>query len=211
MDLIEELRAKKNASAQNIPTEKWNIMMNSTQQLIKEHLSKKALKEGDKMIDFTLPNAVGGIITLSEKLEKGSVIISFYRGGWCPYCNMELRALQEILPQIKKSGASLLAISPETPDHSLNTSEKNNLQFDVLSDVDNSISKKIGLVFKIPKNLREVYHSFNIDVPKHNGNSDYELPMPATFVINKNGMITYAFVPEDYTERADPKKILELI
>ncbi len=211
MNLTKELQAKKTMSAENVPKEKWDIMVHSTEQLIKEHLSGNALKIGDNMIDFSLPDALGNTVSLSSLLQKGKVIISFYRGGWCPYCNLELKAWQEILPEVEKQGASLVAITPETPDNSLTTSEKNNLKFSVLSDIDNIISKEVGLVFKMPKDLRDVYHSFNLDVPKHNGNSNYELPMPATYVLNKEGEIIYAFIPEDYTERADPKEILNII
>lgn len=211
MNLKEQLKAKKEHSALNIPKDKLDVMLGSTQDLINEHLSNNALTVGDTMIDFELPNAKGEKEYLSTYLEKGPVVLSFYRGGWCPYCNMELRALQDILPELKAKGVSLIAVSPETPDNSLTTSEKNELEFSVLSDIDNKVAKQIGLVFKMPEALREVYHSFNLDVPKHNGNENYELPMPATYAINSHGKITYAFIPEDYTERAEPKDILEAI
>lgn len=211
MSLIKQLKAKKEAAAQNIPKEKWDIMINSTQKLLKRKLSSQALQEGDQMVDFELLDAIGNTVSLSQLLEKGKVVISFYRGGWCPYCNMELRALQEILSEIKDIKASLVAISPETPDNSLTTSEKNELKFTVLSDIDNHVARKIGLIFQMPEDLREVYHSFNLDVPKHNGNFDYELPMPATYVVDKDRTIIYAFVSEDYTERANPSEILKML
>ncbi|SEB36787.1 Peroxiredoxin [Tenacibaculum sp. MAR_2009_124] len=211
MNLIEELKAKKEASLKVIPEEKLVIMAQSTQNLKNKNISDKALKVGDSVNNFELPNALGNKVRLEDSLSKGSVVISFYRGGWCPYCNIELQALQNLLPEFEKYSTTLIAISPETPDNSLNTVEKNNLSFEVLSDIDNKVAKQMGLVFQLPENLREVYHSFDIDVPKHNGNKDYELPMPATYVINPEGVITYAFIPEDYTERADPKEILNSI
>ncbi|WP_408032213.1 peroxiredoxin-like family protein [Tenacibaculum xiamenense] len=211
MNLIEELKAKKEASSKAIPKEKLEIMARGTEALKNNSLSEKALKVGDLIPDFELPNALGNKISLKSLLSKGSVVISFYRGGWCPYCNIELRALQNLLPEFEKYNTSLIAISPETPDNSLNTVEKNNLSFEVLSDIDNKVAKQLGLVFQLPDDLREVYHSFNIDVPKHNGNEDYELPMPATYVVNSEGIIKYAFVPEDYTERANPEEILKNI
>ena len=211
MNLIEELKAKKEASSKAIPKEKLEIMARGTEALKNSSLSEKALKVGDLIPDFELPNALGNKISLKSLLSKGSVVISFYRGGWCPYCNIELRALQNLLPEFEKYNTSLIAISPETPDNSLNTVEKNNLSFEVLSDIDNKVAKQFGLVFQLPDDLREVYHSFNIDVPKHNGNRDYELPMPATYVVNSEGIIKYAFVPEDYTERANPDEILKNI
>ncbi|MFT6961100.1 MAG: peroxiredoxin [Flammeovirgaceae bacterium] len=209
MNLLEELKAKKEASAKKIPVEKRAIMANSINQLVENGLAKGALNVGDQMMDFTLPNALGKNVSFAERVQKGKVVISFYRGGWCPYCNMELRALQEILPEIESLNSSLMAISPEVPDESLNTSEKNELSFDVLSDIDNKLAKEIGLVFQMPADLREVYQTFNIDVSKHNGNEDYELPLSATYVVNQNGIIEYAFGSEDYTERADPQEILK--
>ncbi len=211
MNLIEELKAKKEASSKVIPEEKLQIMAQSTQLLKDHNISNKALKVGDTIIDFELPNALGNTVSLKDYLSEGSVVISFYRGGWCPYCNIELRALQNLLPEFEKLNTKLIAISPETPDNSLDTAEKNNLSFEVLSDIDNIVAKQMGLVFQLPEDLREVYHSFNIDVPKHNGNKDYELPMPATYVINSKGIIQYAFIPEDYTERANPEDILKHI
>ena len=211
MSLTEELLEKKNISSQKVPKEKWEVMVRSTDALIAQQLSNNALQVGDNMVDFTLPNALGTTVTLSDYLGKGSVVISFYRGGWCPYCNMELRALQNTLSSLKELDVTLLAISPETPDNSLNAKEKNALEFPVLSDIRNVVAKEIGLVFQMPEDLREVYHSFNLDVPKHNGDQNYELPMPATYIVNSEGVITYAFVPEDYTERADPEEILRIL
>jgi len=212
MNLTEQLKARKEAGYHHVSEGKRSIMSNSTNKLIEDRLSSKALKVGDRMIDFTLPDTFGKMISLSDKLEDGNVVISFYRGGWCPYCNLELRAFQEILPEIERAGASFIAISPETPDNSLNTSEKNNLKFSVLSDIDNVVAKEIGLLFQMPEDLRTLYYdTFKIDLPKHNGNSDYELPMAATYVINQEGIITYAFVSEDYTERAEPLEILKVI
>ena len=124
---------------------------------------------------------------------------------------MELKALQGIIPQLKAHNTALVAISPETPDHSLTTTQKNELSFEVLSDVNNTYAKSIGLVFQLPEDLRNVYHTFGIEVDKHNGNGDYELPMPATYAINRNSEIIHSFVPEDYTERLDPEMILEAI
>jgi peroxiredoxin len=144
-------------------------------------------------------------------LENGPLVISFYRGGWCPYCNFELRALQQILPELKELGANLVAITPETPDNSLTTPEKNEVAFDILTDYDNNYARELGLVFKMPKDLQEVYGSFGIDVEAHNENPNFELPMPATLVVGANREVLYAFVSEDYTKRADTTAILEIL
>ncbi|MEM9868834.1 MAG: peroxiredoxin-like family protein, partial [Bacteroidota bacterium] len=147
-----------------------------------------------------------------DEIHSGKyLIISFYRGGWCPYCNMELRALQKHADVLGQLGANLVAISPETPDNSLTTLEKNQLQFKILSDGDNHYAKKLNLTFQMPENLKEVYHSFGIHVDHHNGNSDFELPMPATYIIDTNRTVIYHFVPEDYTQRMDPEEIVAFL
>ncbi|MGL5617208.1 MAG: peroxiredoxin-like family protein [Sarcina sp.] len=142
-------------------------------------------------------------------LKKGPLVINFYRGGWCPYCNLELRAYMEVLDEIKKLGANLIAISPEIPDQSLNTIEKNQLEFLVLSDIDNKVAKEFGLVFKISNELNELYKSFGINLEESQGKKSLELPMAATYVVSREGKIVKAFVKEDYKERLDPKVALE--
>ena len=211
MSLTEELKEKREAAAIRIPQEKYAVMQASTKQLQETQFSEQAFKTGQVLPSFELPNAKEYTVRSEDLLKNGPLVISFYRGGWCPYCNMELRALQQVLDKIKEAGAQLVAISPETPDNSLTTSEKNELTFEVLSDIDNKYAKQLGLVFQMPEDLREVYHSFNINVPKHNGNQDYELPMPATYVVNTNGEILFHFVPEDYTYRLDPEEVLKAL
>ncbi|HAA14405.1 MAG TPA: alkyl hydroperoxide reductase [Cytophagales bacterium] len=211
MSLTEELAARKARSAQKTPPEKYAIMMRATQELKDAELSKGAKGVGDTLPDVTLTGATGESVTLSDLWGQGPLVISFYRGGWCPYCNMELRALKTILPQLKEQNARLVAISPETPDHSLDTREKNELAFPVLSDIDNVYAKALGLVFQMPTDLQEHYHNNGLHVDQHNGNDEYELPMPATYVVDQSGKVLEAFVPEDYTERLDPENILKAL
>lgn len=210
MGLSEILAAKKAASKQNIPADKLAIMESSTNALKQIALSSKAIKKGDVLPTFNLID-INNKSTSLESFTKEYLVISFYRGGWCPYCNLELKALQSILPELTTLSTELIAISPETPDSSLSTSEKNELSFAVLSDIDNLYAKSLGLVFQMPEDLRALYHSFNLNVDEHNGNKNYELPMPATYIINKKREIIYSFIPEDYTERLDPNQILEII
>ena len=210
MKLSDKLAQKKQATIQNISNEKWEIMEKSTNSLKEAKLSENAVKKGDLFPDFNLVNINNKCVKISD-FKYEYLVISFYRGGWCPYCNMELKALQSILPELKKLNTELIAISPEKPDNSLTTTEKNELSFTVLSDVDNKYAKLLGLVFQMPEDLRKLYHSFDIYVDMHNGNKDYELPMPATYIINKQKEVVYNFIPEDYTERLDPEKILRII
>ena len=170
--------------------------------------SLKTLGKEDQAASFALPDVNGDEVKLEELLQQGPVVLSFYRGGWCPYCNLELRALQAALPEIRELGASLVAISPQTPDQSLSTSEKNELEFSVLSDVGNQVAREFGLVFSLPESLRPIYAQFGIDIPAHNGDDSFDLPVPATYVIDRDGTIKYSFVNVDYQQRGEPSEIV---
>jgi peroxiredoxin len=192
-----------------IPAEKLRVMDRATEELIASGLKASALKQGDYVEDFILGDAHGKPVRLKTLLETGPVVISFYRGGWCPYCNIELRGLQRALPQIKALGASLVAISPQLPDNSLSTEEKNNLTFPVLSDVGNVIARRFGIVFRLPDDLLDTYKAFHHGLTDMNGEEGAtELPVPATFLVDRSGMIRLAFIDEDYTKRLDPEEIL---
>ncbi|AOX02023.1 alkyl hydroperoxide reductase [Moorena producens PAL-8-15-08-1] len=204
INLNTQLRAQQSEEAKA-------IMAKAGEDLAKSGIVDNSLNVGDKAPNFTLPNAVGKLVELQDLLATGAVVISFYRGQWCPYCNLELRALQQFLPEMQKLGATLVAISPQTPDNSLSTTEKNHLTFEVLSDVGNKIAKEFGLVFTVPEELRPVYQSFGIDLPAHNGDETFELPIAATYVINPHGIITHAFVDLDYTKRLDPEEIVSAL
>lgn len=211
MNLTQELNAFKAKFKANQPEKIKSVMATATTDLIESKLAEKSLGKGDKIPDFSLPNAVGEEVSLNSLLAKGAAVISFYRGGWCPYCNMELRALQQALPEIEAKGASLVAISPETPDASLSTKEKNELSFEVLSDRNNQLAKKLGLVFTLPESLRPIYKNFGIDIPAHNGEDTFELPLPATYVVAADGTVIYSFAHADYTKRLDPAKIINAL
>lgn len=175
-------------------------------------IENNALEIGDKMPSFILPNVSGNEISSDKLLEKGPIVISFYRGGWCPYCNLELRALQDLLTDFDKYNATLVAISPEKPDNSLSTQEKNNLTFPVLSDSNNEVARGMGLVFDVPKEVVNISKSeFNLDLTKFNEKDNPELPIPASYVVDTNGIIQFAFVNPDYTKRAEPSDILNTI
>jgi peroxiredoxin len=164
----------------------------------------KGLAVGDKAPDFTLPNAVGKKISLSETLSSGVVIVKFYRGEWCPICNLDLREIQKHLPHIKSLNASVLAISPQNPDEALSAKQKNELQFEVLSDADQQVIKAYNLQF----DPGEDYHARR-DLTTLNGDGSKNLPVPATFIINTNGIIEAAHVEANYTERMNPLDIIK--
>lgn len=171
---------------------------------------EKALNVGDKALNFTLNNQNGEAVTLYNELKKGPVVLTWYRGGWCPYCNINLHFLQERLPEFKKEGATLLALTPELPDQSLNTSEKHQLEFSVLSDVANAIGKQYGVVFKLTKDVAEIYQK-NFDLHAYNGDESDELPLAVAYVIDTNGIVKYAFLDADYRKRAEPNDVLQVL
>lgn len=171
---------------------------------------ENALNVGDKAPHFTLTNAVGEEISLENELKKGPVVLVWYRGGWCPYCNINLHYLQEELPNFNAQGANLLALSPELPDQSINTAEKNELDFQVLSDVGNEVAREYGVVFKLTDEVAQRYNeSFGLN--NHNGDESNELPLAATYIINTDGTISYAFLDVDYRNRAEPSEITEFL
>ncbi|GAC07735.1 MAG: peroxiredoxin-like family protein [Paraglaciecola chathamensis] len=205
---IAEYDKQKNASA---PKEILELMASTTHELMAAGLANDALQVGDYAPDFSLPNVHGELVTLAEMLAHGPVVLNFYRGGWCPYCNYELRAFEEVLERIEDLGSQLVAISPETPDNSLTTKDKNELSYAVLSDVGNNVSNDYGLVYSLDERLRPVYKNSGVDLPANNGDDTFNLPMPATYVINQSGEIVYAFVSEDYTKRAEPSEVVKIL
>lgn len=170
-----------------------------------------ALRKGQQAPAFELPDAQGKLVELRNLLDRGPVIVTFYRGGWCPYCNIALRALQSHLPQIKQCGATLVAISPELPDHSLSTQEKLALAFDVLSDRDNEVARRFGLVYRVSEAARVRLIALGRDLVAHNGAPSWELPMTATYLIDQHGIIVFDHVDADYRNRLEPALIIEAL
>jgi len=183
-------------------------MRQATRNLAASGIVGESVGAGDRAPRFSLPNAKGETVSSADLLAKGPLVVSFYRGGWCPYCNVELKALQERLPEIADLGASLVAVSPETPDHSLATAEVNALAFEVLSDRGNGVARAFGLVFELGDELKPIYEKLGIDLIKRNGDDSYELPLPATYVIAADGTVQMAFVDADYTRRLDPEEVI---
>jgi peroxiredoxin len=191
--------------------ERVATMETATEQLRASGIERTALQVGQRAPQLSLPNAKGEPINLAQLWQQGPLIVVFYRGGWCPYCNLELRAWQQLLPQVKAQGAQLIAISPQTPDNSLSTREKNELAFEVLSDSSLQAAEGFGIAFDMPKELVDLYVSVGHDLPKTNGNGRWALPVPATYVIDRSGIIQYANVDADYRNRAEPAQVLASI
>jgi peroxiredoxin len=171
---------------------------------------ESALNVGDTAVNFTLKNALGEDVTLSDYLEKGPVVLTWYRGGWCPYCNLTLHRLQEELPNFKGEGANLLALSPEVPDQSMSTKEKHELEFEILSDLENNVGREYGIVYKLTDDVADAYQN-SFDLHAYNGDESDELPLSATYVIDQNGVIQYAFLDAEYRNRAEPSEIINTL
>ena len=182
------------------------------EQLRKGETAKSALKVGDQAPAIVLNNAKGKPVDLGKLFATQPVIVTFYRGGWCPYCNLELKAFQDILSDIKAAGATLVAISPEKPDDSLSTIEKNALSFEVLSDTGQKAGRAFGLVYRFTDELKSAYDGFGLDIPSKNGApGEWSLPVSATYVVDRGGRIIYAHTDPDYRDRADPVDVLTVL
>jgi peroxiredoxin len=212
MSLKEQLAEYRAGWYQRVPAERQAIMQRHIDGLRNGAIARSMLKVGDRAPSIVLPNAKGATVDVGALLAKGSVIVTFYRGGWCPYCNLELKAYQDVLPQIVAAGASLVAISPEKPDDTLSTAEKNALSFEVLSDVGQNVGRAFGLVYEFSDELKSAYRGFNLDIPARNGTPDeWALPVAATYVIDRDGSIIYAYTDADYRDRADPHDVLNVL
>ena len=198
----------KAAMKDKVPGEVREIMARCTAELMSSGVGKNALKTGDVMPDFELFNQHGEMKRLYDYLTVSPVVLNIYRGGWCPYCNMEMKALHDALPQIEATGARLVGMAPETPDKAATTAEQNDLTIDILSDSGNRVAEKLGLVFELPEALRPIYQKFGIDLPAYNGDNSFRLPVPATYVIRQDGVISHSLVNVDYTQRLEPSEIL---
>lgn len=170
-----------------------------------------ALKIGDAAPDFALANAEGRIVALPELLSKGPVVLSFYRGKWCPYCVTELEALREASADIAGLGATLVAVTAEDCGGALAAKRKHRLEFEILCDLENGLGLAFGLIYRVNDTVRQFYQEVDIDFPLIYGNESWFLPVPATYVIGRDGLIRHAYVNPDFRERLDPTVILDVL
>jgi peroxiredoxin len=199
------------AMAKNAPPEVLSALGAELRKLTESGIASGALKVGVKAPDFSLPDPRGVAVTLSTLLQKGPLVVTFYRGGWCPFCDLQLRAYERILPAIRRLGGELVAISPQTVDYALSDAEKKGLSFPVLTDAHNQVARKYGLVFTLSDVLKRLQEAFGNPIPKFNGDDSWELPMPGTFVLSRSGLVWLAHVDPDYTRRLEPAAILDAL
>ena len=203
MKLNEKLQLIQKEMAQNIPVDILNAFGQSLQELIEQNLEDRALKVGDIAPDFTLPDAEGLPVSLYDTLQHNAVIISFFRGNWCPFCMAELTHYQEAINNNLVDSATVIAISPQSIHFNHDLKVQNNLEFRILSDKGNEIADKYGLVFTLQENIREIYKNMGADLELFNSDKTYKLPIPATYLIDKNKKIVFSSVSTNYMERAD--------
>ncbi|QHT61244.1 AhpC/TSA family protein [Paenibacillus lycopersici] len=209
MQVNRQLEQAKAAFMAKVPAE--------AQEVIFRHIREQqqighsfGLKEGDKAPDFKLNGHLGEEIALCEELARGPVILVFYRGDWCPFCNIQLRAFQRCLPRIRELNGRLIAISPQSQDHSLSQKEKEQLEYTVLSDPDGQAGAGYKLLFELPDYLQHALSTrLKLDLADYNRTYRWILPVPATYVIGQNGIIRHAHVDPDFMERAEPEVIID--
>lgn len=205
--LQQKIDAYKAGFNQRADDETKRLFAEGIEAVVNAHVVEHAKSVGDPAPLFMLPDPLGEHTKLSTLLEDGPVVIVWYRGGWCPYCNLTLAAYQERLDEIGSLGATLVAISPELPDNALNTKEKSSLEFEVLTDANNSVAKQYGVVFELTPEVHAIYND-RFDFDNWNGQSSGELPLAATYVIDRAGVIRWSFLSADYRDRADPEDVI---
>src|SRR6266481_1228031 len=193
---------------QRVPADRRATMERHIAHLSATGIGRNAKQVGDRAPEIILPDVHGQPFDVATLRATGPAIVTFYRGGWCPYCNLQLRAYQAVLPDIAARGATLVAISPQTPDFTLSTVQEKGLGFPVLSDGGNHVARRYGLVFVLSEALQELQKKFGNEVPRFNGDDSWELPMPGTFIVSKEGIVRLASVDSDYRRRLEPAAIL---
>jgi len=203
--ILKEARDKRKSVT---PSEIAAEMDKATNELKSFNFKEKTLQVGDAFPDATLLNHKGEEASLKEALDGKPAIISFYRGTWCPYCNLELAYYTKLLGREENKGIKMFAISPEKPDVTMEKTDTESLNFIICSDVDNKLAKKLNLVFGLPEKIQAIYEKFGIDVDSSQGNTEKELPIPATFIIDGKGKVTFVDLDEDYTTRPDADEVI---
>jgi peroxiredoxin len=195
----------------SVPHSVIETMHRATAELIASGAASRAKKAGDIAPSFSLKDPEGIVVSSNELLKKGPMVVSFYRGVWCPYCNLELQALEAAKPQFDKYGASLVAISPQTAPNGRKSMGQNKLSFPILSDVKGKVGAAFGLRFELPDYLVELYKGLKNDLPTFNDDPSWTLPMPARYVIGQDGTIFYSEVNPDYTHRPEPEDMIPVL
>ena len=191
-----------------VPRSVVETMHRATAELEASGQVERARSVGARAPEFALPDGGGEIVRSSDLLAQGPLVVSFYRGVWCPYCNTELQALEAFLPQIREQGGALVAISPQSAANSRKSARQNKLSFPILSDQGNEAAATFGLRYQLPDYLIELYQQLGNNLPLVNGDPSWTLPIPGRYVIGQDGLILYAGINADYTQRPEPEDML---
>ncbi len=205
----EQANQLKAAAAEHLPSDVLDIFDRSIEDLLEQGVPTGAIAVGDTLESFTLSDATGASVTLDQIVESGPAVIVFYRGGWCPYCNLALRTYQhELLPELAAFGARLVAISPQLPDESLSTAEKAGLAFTLLSDPVSGVAKSIGISFQQADDVLEAQRKLGLDLTQVNVEGSTQLPRPTVLVLDSNCTVRFVDIQPDYTARTEVADIL---
>lgn len=185
--------------------------LRAVRELIASGLPERALRPGDHAPAFTLTDANGRDFVLAERLTHGPAVLVFFRGRWCPYCIAQLEELEKVRPELEQLGATLCALSPQKPQHTGFTAEQHHLRFPVLSDTGNGVARQYGVAWKLPDYLVAHYRGIFVNLEHANANKDWELPMPAAFVVAPDSSIVWAQVDPDFTRRPEPRELLRVV
>ena len=208
--LSDQLAARAKASAAAAPPAMLSAFKEGIELVDAMGLEESAKQVGDIAIDGELTGWNGDTIKLSELWNEGPVVLMWYRGGWCPYCNIQLRAMQQSLNDIENAGAKLVVLTPELPEKAKETAEAANIEIVALHDKDNALAKQYGIMFDLPEPIVPIYRT-KLKLPELNGSDKMQLPLAATYVIDKSGKITYAFLDADYKKRAEPADVVAAV
>ena len=213
MSLKEKLDALRTAKDEGriFPPEVVALMHKSTAELAASGQAERALKAGDRAPGFVLPDANGALVSSQDLLAKGPLVLTFYRGVWCPYCNLDLQAIEEAAPRIRALGATLAAVSQQTAPNSRKSQADNNLSFPILNDKGGETAAAFGIRFRLQDELIDLYKRLKVDLSTINDEPSWTLPMPARYVIGQDGVIAYAEVNPDYTRRPEPDELLPVL
>jgi peroxiredoxin len=209
--LREELAERKRLMELYVPAETRAVNERATEELRSSGIADRGLKVGEQAPAFTLLDQNGKSTNSAELLAKGPLVIAFLRGRWCPFCCAEAEALNRMLPEFERAGASLVAVSPQSANQAYFMHDQHRLRFPLLVDAGNKVARHFGLVYRVPEYQEKLFSSVFINLPHINGDSSWELPLPATYVIGREGTVQYAWINANYTERAEPSDVLHFV
>ena len=209
--LRDQFAERKELVAKYVPAEIQAIHARVIAELQQRRIAEGTLAAGTKAPAFELTDHNGKLVSSTELSTKGRLIICFFRGRWCPFCVGQLEAMNLLIPEIQAAGASLIAISPQTVQQSFFMADQHKLQFPLLSDVGNDLARQFGVVYRVPEFQQAVYRRAFINLPLANGDESWELPIPATYLVERDGTVIYASSNPDYTERPEPGEILSAV